>query len=857
MEKKTKKLELNIQVDEQKISLKIEPELTLSNFRKQFPQYIKINDFLLCKGKKLNNENDKIFNLITKNDILEIKKVKNLKKSNSSRNLLQENELFNRSILINPDYIEKKNYKLFLHPEIKFSEKEKNLCHTILLIGETGSGKTTFINFLVNAIFKIEFSDDKRLILINEKTNKSESESQTSDVNEYNIKTKDYPPLKIVDTPGFSDTKGIYADFENTKKIINYLIYKCKKLNAICFVIKKGDFRNTPTRKYIFNSIIDLFTYEIITKIIFIITNDDPNCQNDNQIIKSISEELAQINKNLTKINYFRFSNTKELLKKKNNKLKNQWDYSMKNYQNFLKKIYDMEPLNLYKTKEYLFIKQKIDIFSKSYVSQQKILNDKEERQKNIEKQIDEEKSKKEEYKDYQINEKTKSQRLKKLKDGEYVDFCIKCKKVCHDNCNIENNNEKYKCPNFKINGLCEKCNHSWEDHKNTQTIVVEEEKTIEFTLEDVKKKCEECEKKIEEYENEKKKIEEDIDNLKDNLKEIKEQIYYSIKYAQKIRINKKTSKSYIDYLDERIKTFQNTKPQNWSEMVKKYIENKDRIELIKKIENEIEDEEKGNKKKSNYLKKSYQYIKRKLLRVKNINNNINEIIDNNEIISNLLNLEFTEEEKEISKTLFFFSLNKNMKEIIIYNIISSLVKISDFENDLLFQNEKLYVRGYKIEEYFQIFFPNIVNDGNLSKVCFKIFEKIKDFSNKLTYICIIFEKNNNDFFEKFLDQFEKLDLLDLNEHILFLTFDNYKFNNEKDFLEKKIFYLMLGTYSKQKILKEYKNIDKDNKISYYSIIPEMLNKISKKENIDSKDLFVQIMRRISILNTHKNDFIK
>ena len=845
MEKKTKKLELNIKVDEQKFSLKIEPELTLFNFRKQFPQYINNDDFLIYKGKKMDNENEKIFNLITKNDILEIKKIRKIKKSNSTITLLQENELFNGGILINPDYIDKKNYKLFLLSEITFLPKEQNSCSTILLIGETGSGKTTFINFLVNAMFKIKYSDDKRLILINEKTDKSESESQTTDVNEYNIKSKDYPPLKIIDTPGFSDTKGIHADFENTKKIINYLIYKCKKLNAICFVIKKGDFRNTPTRKYIFNSIIDLFTYEIITKIIFVITNDDPSCKNDNQIINSISQEFGKINKNLTKINCFRFSNSKELLKKKKNKLVNQWNYSMMNYQNFFEKIYVMEPLNLYKTKEYLFIKQKINIFSKSYISQQKILIKKEERQKNIENQINQEKNKKEEYNDYQINETTKSQKLKKLKDGEYVDFCEKCKKVCHDNCKIKNNNEKYKCPNFE-NDLCKICKHSWEDHKNISTIVVEEEKTIEFTLEDVKKKCEECEKKIEKYENENKKIEEDIDNLKDNLKEINEQLYYSIKYVQRIRINKKTSESYIDYLDERIKSYQNIKPQNWSEMVKKYIENKERIELIKKIENDIEEEEKENKKNSNYLTKSYhQFIKRKIIKMKNIDNNNN----NNEIISNLLNLEFTEEEKELSKTLFFFSLNKNMKEIIIHNIISSLVKISDFENDFLFKKEKLYVRGYKTEEYFQIFFPAIENDGNISKICFKIFEKIKDFSNQLTYICIILEKNNEDFFVKFLEQLEKLDLLDLNDHILFLTFDNYKFDNEKDFLEKKIYYLIKGTYSKQKILNEYKNIKKDNKISYYSIIPEMLNKISKKENIDSKVLFNQIMRRISILN--------
>ena len=119
-----------------------------------------------------------------------------------------------------------------------------------------------------------------------------------------------------------------------------------------------------------------------------------------------------------------------------------------------------------------------------------------------------------------------------------------------------------------------------------------------------------------------------------------------------------------------------------------------------------------------------------------------------------------------------------------------------------------------------------------------------------MTYICIILEKNDEDFFVNFLDQLENLNLLDLNDHILFLTYDDDKFKNEKDFFEKKIYYLKIGTYSKQKILNEYKNIKNDNKMSYYSIIPEMLNQIIKKENIDSKDLFNQIMRRILILNT-------
>ena len=67
----------------------------------------------------------------------------------------------------------------------------------------------------------IKFSDPYRYELITEVTGKSQALSQTEEVTIYEIKSnKGQPPLKIVDTPGFGDTRGLPRD-----KIIASKIY--------------------------------------------------------------------------------------------------------------------------------------------------------------------------------------------------------------------------------------------------------------------------------------------------------------------------------------------------------------------------------------------------------------------------------------------------------------------------------------------------------------------------------------------------------------------------------------------------------------------------------------------------------
>jgi hypothetical protein len=97
-------------------------------------------------------------------------------------------------------------------------------CKTILFMGETGSGKTTMINAMMNYVLGVEFEDDFRFKLIQEDVKGgSQAHSQTQKVTAYDIHHQNgfrVPfSLTIVDTPGFGDTRGTERDNEITSAI--------------------------------------------------------------------------------------------------------------------------------------------------------------------------------------------------------------------------------------------------------------------------------------------------------------------------------------------------------------------------------------------------------------------------------------------------------------------------------------------------------------------------------------------------------------------------------------------------------------------------------------------------------------
>ena len=154
--------------------------------------------------------------------------------------------------------------------------ESKMLRKTILVMGATGSGKTTLINAMINYIFDVQRTDNFRFQLIQEEeVDQSQAHSQTNTITAYDIYHQEgfrVPySLTIVDTPGYGDTKGLGRDQEITEMIRSFFEDKngIQELDVVGFVASASTPRLSPTQMYIFESILSIFGKDVKDNIDF------------------------------------------------------------------------------------------------------------------------------------------------------------------------------------------------------------------------------------------------------------------------------------------------------------------------------------------------------------------------------------------------------------------------------------------------------------------------------------------------------------------------------------------------------------------------------------------------------------
>ncbi|XP_060899548.1 uncharacterized protein LOC132978392 [Labrus mixtus] len=165
-----------------------------------------------------------------------------------------------------------------------FGKESTTQNHTIMLVGATGSGKSTLINEMINYIVGVNWEDDFRCKLIEEDESRSQGESQTSEVTVYKINHQegfkiDYS-VTVIDTPGFGDTRGIERDREITDQLRNLFSSQrgVSEIDAVCFVAQASLARLTASQKYVFDSGLSIFGKDIADNIKVLVTFADDQC---------------------------------------------------------------------------------------------------------------------------------------------------------------------------------------------------------------------------------------------------------------------------------------------------------------------------------------------------------------------------------------------------------------------------------------------------------------------------------------------------------------------------------------------------------------------------------------------------
>ena len=497
------------------------------------------NQLFLSDNKSISNikeaNKDKILEPIEGSKLLFIKK---------SENDNEERESTNEEL------------KIFKYPQIFFSPSEAEKAFTFLVIGETGNGKTTIINSFLNVVMGITIDTDFRYVIVEEDDN-SQIHSKTKNVNIYNIKGKDGSLFQIIDTPGYNDTKGMSQDKIISQKIFEAFQTQLTSINAICFVVKSDAFRLSPTQKYIFHSILDLFGDDVKENFIAMLTFCDGG---NSLVINTLKNKESIYSKIIPHVKnpwYYKFNNSAFFsLKRKEKFTEMFWDLGKESFINFISRLKELPKKSLSQSIEVgkerqklegliIMLQQKLKLCLNNVEQcklEYKIIND-------LNKDIKDSQN-------YKVDIIVPKIEKEQLKPGIHTTACLQCNRTCHDNCNIKQDEYKYNCwamdKNSKKCRICpNKCN--WSLHKNIPYIIKYYSVKETITLEELKNKYDNSKSKKLDREKILEKINDKIFSLNAECLETQEEIKRAINRIKEIALMKDmiTDEEHINSLIE------------------------------------------------------------------------------------------------------------------------------------------------------------------------------------------------------------------------------------------------------------------------------------------------------------------
>ncbi|XP_059197149.1 uncharacterized protein LOC131977740 [Centropristis striata] len=491
---------------------------------------------------------------------------------------------------------------------------ERNLTKmnkTILLVGETGTGKSKLINALVNYAMGVEWEDNVWFQIVEEEKKKSQTASQTPDVMVYEIfgfedKTLSYS-LTIIDTPGYGDTSGTEHDAEISQRLLDLFRSDegVHQIDAVGLVLKANENRLSDRLRYIFDSVVSLFGKDMEKKIVALITHSNGRKPtNVLEALETANIKCARNDKNQPV--YFLFDNCQEEDRSEDPECLQRVDkISMKSMRQFTDFLEKSAPQRLETTvgvlNERIRLAACIDNLQEriEFIElKQEAVKKNQERLKRYQQEMESNKEFTVEVEEVYKVKKEVSREWRVLALGLNYGAAVCCT-VCEENCHYPCTLTWYpeyckvmkdghctvctgKCPvSVHVKEKqCTSCEEECQESTHRKTFWIYEPKTIKVqkTEEQMKEKYEkgkaESEKSTDLLENLKKEIEE----LQKKKDEWLEEAYQHVLSLEKIALNVNSASTYVhlDFLIKKMKEKGDTeKIQKLEEMKKRMDEDK------------------------------------------------------------------------------------------------------------------------------------------------------------------------------------------------------------------------------------------------------------------------------------------
>ncbi|RIB24000.1 hypothetical protein C2G38_2071145 [Gigaspora rosea] len=397
-------------------------------------------------------------------------------------------------------------------PQKKFNRNKINLSNRepgvfkILLLGLTGTGKSTIINMMTN--YFLGGTLDKPKIVIptkfykvteNEFLNKhSESKiddvtkSQTTNCYTYTFAHPDNPAYKfiLIDTPGLSDTSGVKQDDRNIQVIIDTAI-SAGFLSAIVIVANGTEARVTSSIKNTLVRLSNNLPDDLLGNLLLILTKYTKSSASFPE--GAFAKEVAKPRKIFYMDNQF-FCTDPEVWKDDEDErfnIEHHWKKSINTINILLETITELsststkafENMRDYRNK----IKSEIAKVTQDIANIQKVQDNLEAAQKALQKSGDQKNS-------YANYTKTETITIDKIVNANYRStVCVlhfKDNIICHEYCEpkmVSGTDFFVDCACMGTGSICRVCNCGAKSHYNAMVKFVRETKTINKVLEDMK----------------------------------------------------------------------------------------------------------------------------------------------------------------------------------------------------------------------------------------------------------------------------------------------------------------------------------------------------------------------------------